>query len=50
MRVHDDTTLETDRRIATTTAREMLALVPNVLSVPTLAEAKTGERWGELTN
>lgn len=47
-RFHDDTTLEVDTRIHKTTARAMLTLVPQLLDIPTLAEAKVGERWGDL--
>lgn len=48
VRVHDDTTLEVDTRIADDVQREMLALVPDLLSVPTLAEGKQGIQWGSL--
>lgn len=48
VRVHDDTTLEVDTRIAADVQRDMLALVPDLLSVPTLAEGKSGIQWGEL--
>lgn len=48
VRIHDDTTLETDKREAKAVANEMLALVPQLLSVPTTAEAKYGRRWGSL--
>lgn len=48
VRVHDDTTLEVDERIARTVRQEMLRAVPQVLSIPTTAEGKLGERWGSL--
>lgn len=48
VRIHDDTTLETDTRIARTVRQEMLALVPDLLCIPTGAEGKVGQRWGEL--
>lgn len=48
IRVHDDTTLEVDKRIAMKVQREMLALVPDLLRIPTLAEGKIGRRWGSL--
>ena len=48
VRVHDDTTLEVDTRIARTVRQEMLALVPQLLCIPTTAEGKMGERWGSL--
>jgi uracil-DNA glycosylase family 4 len=46
--VHDDVTVEADERIQKTVAREMLALVPDVLCIPTKADAKSGVRWGDL--
>lgn len=48
VREHDATTLEVARREADDVRREMLALVPDLLSVPTTAEGKIGVRWGEL--
>lgn len=48
VRVHDDTTLETSTAIAKDVAAEMLALVPQVLCIPTTAEAKRGTQWGDL--
>lgn len=48
VRVHDDTTLEVDARIARTVKAEMLALVPQLLDIPTEAAGKIGQRWGEL--
>lgn len=48
VRVHDDTTLEVDRRIAKDVKRQMLALVPQLLCVPTTAEGKSGTQWGDL--
>lgn len=48
VRVHDDTTLEVDARIARTVRQEMLGLVPQLLKIPTKAEGKIGERWGSL--
>jgi DNA polymerase-1 len=48
VRVHDDTTLEVDERIAKTTRQEMLAMVPQVLDIPTEAEGKIGTKWGSL--
>jgi len=48
VRTHDDTTVECDETIAKAVAKEMLALVPDVLCVPTLAEAKQGITWDDL--
>lgn len=48
VRVHDDTTLEVDEARADDVKAEMLALVPDLLSIPTLAEGKTGVSWGDL--
>lgn len=48
LRIHDDTTIECDTRIAADVQRDMLALVPDLLSVPTLAEGKSGTQWGDL--
>lgn len=48
VRVHDDTTLEVDSRIARTVRQEMLACVPQLLSIPTTAEGKIGTKWGSL--
>lgn len=48
VRVHDDTTLEVDSAIAEEVAEQMLALVPQILSIPTPAEAKMGTEWGDL--
>jgi len=46
--VHDDISIECDERIQRGVAREALALVPDVLRVPTLAEAKVGQRWAAM--
>lgn len=48
VRTHDDTTIECDERISKEVSTEMLALVPNVLCIPTTAEAKIGPNWSEL--
>lgn len=48
VRVHDDTTLEVDTRIARTVRQEMLRLVPDLLCIPTTAEGKLGTQWGDL--
>lgn len=48
VRIHDDTTLEVDKHQSKAVATEMLALVPQLLHVPTTAEAKFGRRWGSL--
>lgn len=48
VRVHDDTILEVDSRMAETVRDHMLRLVPQVLCVPTTAEGKMGETWGNL--
>lgn len=48
IRVHDDTTLEVDTPRAYDVAQHMLALVPDLLSIPTLADAKAGVRWGSI--
>lgn len=48
VRVHDDTTLEVDERIAHTVKREMLLQVPQLLRIPTEAAGKIGQRWGSL--
>jgi DNA polymerase-1 len=50
VRIHDDTTLEVDEARAKGIAARMLALVPQLLAVPTLAEAKVGQRWGSLAS
>lgn len=46
--VHDDVTAECDIRIQRTVRAEMLAAVPDVLCIPTKADAKTGVLWGDL--
>lgn len=46
--VHDDITLCVDARIQHTVQAEMLRLVPQMLCVPTLADAKRGTAWGDL--
>lgn len=48
VRVHDDTTLEVTTKHAAAVAADMLALVPQLLRVPTTAEAKSGVQWGDL--
>lgn len=48
VRVHDDTTLEVDEREADQVKAEMLGLVPQLLDIPTLAEGKMADRWGDL--
>lgn len=48
VRIHDDTTLETDSRIAKPIGAAMLRLVPDLLCIPTTAEVKTGRTWGDL--
>lgn len=48
IRVHDDTTLECDARIAPMVKQRMLDLVPNLLCLPTTAEGKSGVQWGDL--
>lgn len=48
VRVHDDTTVECDERRAGAIAKRMLELVPQELSIPTTAEAKGGQQWGDL--
>lgn len=48
VREHDCTTLEVDRSAARDVANEMLKLVPNLLDIPTTADAKIGRRWGSL--
>ncbi len=49
VRVHDDTTLEVEKTQVNYTAGYMLSLVPDLLDVPTTAEAKKGKQWGNLT-
>ncbi len=48
IRVHDDTTLEVDSTRAYSVAQRMLALVPDLLKIPTLADAKGGTQWGSI--
>lgn len=48
VRVHDDTTLEVETHAAEQVKAEMLGLVPQLLSIPTLAEGKIADRWGDL--
>lgn len=48
IRVHDDTTLEVATPRAYDVAQRMLALVPDLLSIPTLADAKGGQQWGSI--
>lgn len=48
VRVHDDTTLEVDEAEADQVKAEMLGLVPQLLDIPTLAEGKIADRWGDL--
>lgn len=48
VRVHDDTTVEADKKKVRDVSDRMLGLVPDLLDVPTTAEAKSGRRWGSL--
>lgn len=48
IRVHDDTTLEVDESRVPFVKKEMLALVPDLLCIPTTAEGKSGVQWGDL--
>ncbi len=47
-RAHDDLILEVDEAYAEDVQRDMLALVPQCLRVPVLAEGKIGPNWGAL--
>lgn len=47
-RAHDDLILEVDEAHAEGVMKQMLALVPQCLSVPVLAEGKMGANWGAL--
>jgi DNA polymerase-1 len=47
-RVHDDTILEVDERIAARVARQMQALIPQKLTIAVESEAKMGTEWGGL--
>ena len=47
-RVHDDTLLECDKYMARQVQREVLAAVPQLLSIPTTADGKIGKTWGDL--
>lgn len=47
-RVHDDTLIETQRNIAPDVQKYVLSIVPQLLSIPTTADGKSGSRWGDL--
>lgn len=47
-RAHDDLILEVDEERAEEVKAQLLALVPQVLCIPVLAEGKIGQNWGEL--
>jgi DNA polymerase-1 len=47
VRVHDETALEVDARMARTVRQEMLALVPQALCIPVTAEGVIEQRWGQ---
>lgn len=48
VRVHDDTTVEVEEGAAEQVKADMLGLVPQLLDIPTPAEGKIAERWGDL--
>jgi len=47
-RAHDDLILEVDEGQAESVKAQLLALVPQVLCIPVLAEGKIGQDWGAL--